>query len=45
MTVPVLHSFLMMEEKGIAATCRFLETGCLHEDGVRRPIPVIRVVE
>ena len=43
-TVPILHSFLMMEEQGIVATCRFLDTGCLHEDGACHPIPVIRVV-
>lgn len=45
MTAPVLHSFLMANEDVIAATCRFLETGCLHEDGICRPIPVVRTEE
>jgi pimeloyl-ACP methyl ester carboxylesterase len=42
MTAPVLHSFLMTNEDVVAATCRFLETGCLHEDGICRPIAVVR---
>jgi hypothetical protein len=39
LSVPVLHSFLMADDRVIEATCRFLETGCLHEDGECRPIP------
>jgi hypothetical protein len=39
MTVPTLHSFLMTDEAVIAATGRFLRTGCLSADGIPNPIP------
>jgi pimeloyl-ACP methyl ester carboxylesterase len=39
MRVPTLHSFLMGDATVIAATTRFLKTGCLSADGVANPIP------
>jgi len=39
MKVATLHSFLMGDEAVIAATTRFLKTGCLSADGVANPIP------
>lgn len=39
MTFSCLHSFLMRDRNVIAATLRFLQTGCLREDGQCLPIP------
>jgi pimeloyl-ACP methyl ester carboxylesterase len=38
-TVPALHSFIMWHPEAIDATIRFLNTGSLHADGHRDPIP------
>jgi pimeloyl-ACP methyl ester carboxylesterase len=37
-TIPVLHSFLMKDERGIDFTVRYLKTGAFRPDGKKQPI-------
>lgn len=39
MTVPVLHSFLMLSERASNGAMHFIKTGRLREDGEPQPIP------
>ena len=39
MTVRSFHRFIPGHSETVEATLRFLQTGCLRKDGVRRPIP------
>jgi pimeloyl-ACP methyl ester carboxylesterase len=39
MTVRSFHRFIPGHSDAVAATIRFLQTGCLRKDGIRNPIP------